>query len=297
MNYIDQIHKGKNDLWRWLLLLGVFFIPFFSKKISLVVINPLIKLVDKDANLQLGVLLFRSVLLLIIFYILFKLLHRRRFITLITGRKKISWYRYFFAFSIWAGLILISFSTSVFYSPEKYIWNFKLYPFLELLFVLLLLVPLYILFNVVLLHGYLYQFFAKVFKGNVLFLIVLIVLISSYNFLQDNFINKNVGYQIIVMYVAINVVTTLSTYLDDGIETILGMRTANTLMGMLYITSSVHPVKQSALFFKLEGPNILLLVYYTALIACPIYLAILSKTYDWDWSVIFNNKMKNKELE
>lgn len=290
MKYIYQAFKGKSDLWRWLLMLIVFFTLSLNKKISGYLIKPLFKLVGNNANFQLSVLLFKSVLLLLVFYVFFKILHKRKFVTLITGRNKVNWFRYFFAFSMWAMLMIISFTISVVQNPDDYTLNFTYAKFLELLTLLAILVPLQVLFNEVLLHGYVYQFFAKIFKKKRVFLIVLIVLLSFYDLTRNNFILKEIGWQILILNVAMNLVMTLSTYIDDGIETILGMKTANNFVGLLYVVSSASPIKHSALFVNSSGTNIFMLVYFTAFVVCPVYLFILSKTYRWDWSKLVSKK-------
>ena len=87
-----------------------------------------------------------------------KFLHKQSITHLTTTRKKIDWKRFWFIFLLW-GIVSSSFVLIDYYflTPEDYVFNFNLKPFLILCVIAILLVPLQTSFEEYLFRGYLMQ--------------------------------------------------------------------------------------------------------------------------------------------
>ena len=145
--YIAQAYKGLHEWWHYLLGLIIIFIAW-----QLVGMIPLgialgIKALDSgnipmdipQMSQLLGSNLFLFLMLLSfacgLFGVIFtsKVLHKLSFLRLTTTRKKVDWKRFWFVFILW-GIISISFVLIdyFFFTPEDYVLNFKLQPFIIL---------------------------------------------------------------------------------------------------------------------------------------------------------------------
>ncbi|MBD0832118.1 CPBP family intramembrane metalloprotease [Aestuariibaculum sp. TT11] len=94
---------------------------------------------------------------LLALFLVVKYLHKQSFTQLTTSRKTINWKRFWFVFVLWgvisSSLVLVDY----FMSPENYMFNFKLVPFLFLCLVAIIFVPLQTSFEEYMFRGYLMQ--------------------------------------------------------------------------------------------------------------------------------------------
>ena len=173
MNFIQQAYKGKNDWWRYLLMtLFVFFGWQIIGIIPLVVVALLnsngiaeFELAAADNFMSLGInsnlYLFSMIMMfavgLFFIFLGIKSIHKRSITSLLTSRKKLDWKRVLFAFGVWFLISLVILSIDYFGTPENFVWNFKLVPFLLLVAISFLFLPLQTSFEEVLFRGYLMQ--------------------------------------------------------------------------------------------------------------------------------------------
>lgn len=86
-----------------------------------------------------------------------RVLHSQSFKHLTTTRRQIDWKRFWFIFVLW-GVVSSSFVLVDYYlTPEDYLWNFDLIPFLILCVIAIVLIPLQTSFEEYLFRGYLMQ--------------------------------------------------------------------------------------------------------------------------------------------
>lgn len=293
MRFHKQFYKGKYSWWRWLIVLALFITPFLSKEILKRFLYPIL-ITTKDSSFKLGLLFFRGAILLFLFLIIFKILHKRNILTLLTRREKFDSLRFLLGFSIWAVLILVVFSIGVILHPDFYTWNFKPQKFFKLAFVVILIAPFLAIFKTLLYQSYVYQFISYICKGRKWFLIIFIILLACLDFFRDGFMTRHVGNIILINFITLNAMLALITYLDEGVEIVMGMRIANIIISFLYITSSIHPIQHDALFLKTSGPNVFLLVYVNSFILYPLFVIILAKIFKWkNWKEKLFNKNIN----
>ncbi|MGI9531591.1 MAG: CPBP family intramembrane glutamate endopeptidase, partial [Lutimonas sp.] len=158
MRYLEQVFKGKNDWWRYLLsLITVFFgwqvvgvIPIFfvalnkSENLDELMASSESMFMDLgiDSNMYLLVMLLSFVFGLIFLLISVKRIHHRSIVSLVTSREKIDWKRVGYGFAIWFLFSILSIAVDYVISPEHYVFNFKPEPFAILLLISVIFMPL-----------------------------------------------------------------------------------------------------------------------------------------------------------
>jgi membrane protease YdiL (CAAX protease family) len=114
-----------------------------------------------DSNLMLFLVMLSYVAVAVAIYFVVKLLHRQSLMQVTTSRKKFDWSRFFFSFTIWGFFSVISTLIVYYVSPESFVLNFKLVPFLILVVVGTLLIPIQTSCEEYIFRGYLMQGFAN----------------------------------------------------------------------------------------------------------------------------------------
>ncbi|WP_223154661.1 CPBP family glutamic-type intramembrane protease [Aestuariibaculum sediminum] len=170
--YIAQAFKVLHDWWRYLLgviivVFAVFIgqVPFtiavmfkaFKDGLKLSELNETAMLSYLEPNMNLFLMLLSFAVGLLALFLVVKYLHKQSFTQLTTSRKTINWKRFWFVFVLWgvisSSLVLVDY----FMSPENYMFNFKLVPFLFLCLVAIIFVPLQTSFEEYMFRGYLMQ--------------------------------------------------------------------------------------------------------------------------------------------
>ncbi len=173
--YIIQAFKGLHDWWRYVLglaiaIIGVFVfsiphgiaitlktLPWGPQIDQSKMSDPvyLMGLFESNVNLVFILLPFAGGLVFLLCAV--KWLHKQSMTSLVTARPKIDWRRFWTIFFFWgllsSGLVLLDY----YMSPEDYMLNFQLQPFLILSVIAILLVPLQTSFEELLFRGYLMQ--------------------------------------------------------------------------------------------------------------------------------------------
>lgn len=173
--FIEQAYKGLSDGWRYIIGFIIVFvigwqiigaIPImgsaFMRSPDLISFaksseEMFIDLYEGENNLYLLLMLFTFIGGLIALIPVVKYLHKQKFVTMLTARSKFDWKRVLFAFGIWAAFSIITTLVAYYLSPESLQWNFNLMPFLGLLAIALLILPLQTSFEEFLFRGYLMQ--------------------------------------------------------------------------------------------------------------------------------------------
>lgn len=284
MNYLKQIYKGETHWWRWLFVFGILLPPFLKSFLWDYILEPLREVLPKGKYISMALSLSVSMFLLIIFYVLFKYLHKRQFITLITSRKKVGWMRFWLGFSIWGLLSMLVFSFSVISSPEDYQWNFSLIPFLKLFVVSVVFMSVKAFYITVLMKGYVLQGATYFLKKPWLSLLVVVALFSFFMYKNQSEQVGLMGNHILVHFIATSILLGVITILDDGLEIVLGMTLANDLISELFITSRSYAVHTDSILIQESSPDIMYMIYVTVFFMYPMCFYLLNKVYKWgDW--------------
>lgn len=295
-NFILQAYKGKNEWWRYVLMILWVFVGWqFFGVIPLLLTavthassitefkrsagNQFLDL-GIDSNLYLTMMIASFAIGLLFIFWGIRFIHRRGFKSLLTSRTYFDWKRTFFAFSLWGIMALGLLALDYFTNPEAYIWNFKALPFFILVLVSLLLLPLQTSFEEILFRGYLMQGLAILSKNKGIALVLTSVLFGLLHIFNPEV--EKLGYIILIYYIGTGLLFGMTTLLDEGLELSLGMHAANNIVAAIFITANWTVFQTDALFIDTSEPNLSIEMYIPVLVIYPIILLILNKKYKWE---------------
>jgi len=294
--YIEQAYKSLHEGWRYI----IGFLIIFILGWQLLGVIPLMvgswmradgidsfteageesfyPLFEGESNLYLILALCTFLGGLLGLIIVIKYIHNQQFTTLITARKKIDWSRVFFAFSIWALFSIVTTVLAFYLTPEDLVWNFNLMPFLGLLAITLILLPLQTSFEEFLFRGYLMQGIG-VAAGNKWVPLI----ITSFIFGLMHALNPEIeklGYSILSVYIGLGFFLGIITLMDDGMELALGFHAANNMLIALLVTSDWGALQTNAIFRDVSEPSAIGQIV-PIFIVLPILIFIFAKKYKW----------------
>ena len=296
--YIKQVFKNKHDWWLYLAGLALIAIAVVLGQIPHTVVlfskalqsgvelgeldpNKMMQLLESNLNLFLMLLSFAVGLLGL--FIVVKFLHKQSITSLTTSRSKIDWKRFWFAFLFWGFISVIMIMIDYVSSPENYVFNFELKPFLILVAIAAVLVPFQTSFEEYLFRGYLMQGIGVICKNKWVPLIVTSVLFGVLHIANPE-IDK-LGYILLVHYVGTGFFLGIITLMDEGLELALGFHAANNLFTALLVTADWTAFQTNSIFRDISDPDIgVFEIFSSVLIIYPILIFIFAKVYKWtDW--------------
>ncbi|WP_026730384.1 CPBP family intramembrane glutamic endopeptidase [Flavobacterium denitrificans] len=223
-------------------------------------------------------------------YLVVKYLHKQTLLSVTTSRKKVDWNRILFSFVVWAICSGLSFWAVYLKDPEKFIWNFKLIPFLILVVVATLLIPIQTSTEEYVFRGYLMQGFANLAKNRWFPLLMTSLIFGSMHVFNPEV--AKMGYIIMVYYIGTGLFLGVITLMDEGMELALGFHAANNLTGALLVTSDWTVFQTHSIFKDMSEPSAGLDVILPVVIVYPILLLVFSKKYKWtNWKEKLTGKI------
>ncbi len=297
--YIAQAFKGFHEWWRYLLGTAIIVIAVIIGQIpfTAAVLYKAMKDGDNllgldetkmmgllEPNLNLFLMLLSFAVGLAGLLLVTKHFHKLSFKDLTTTRKKIDWKRFWFIFFLWgivsSSFVLIDYSLT----PEDYIFNFKLVPFLILSVIAIVLVPLQTSFEEYLFRGYLMQGIGVIVKNKWVPLITTSVVFGLLHIANPEV--EKLGYVIMIYYIGTGLMLGIMTLMDEGMELALGFHAANNLFTALLVTADWTAFQTHSIFKDMSDPETmgLMEIFVPVFVVFPILLFILSKKYNWtDW--------------
>ena len=259
----------------------------------------ILSLFDSNVNLFFMMLPFVGGLLFLIIVIRF--LHKQSFVSLTTSRKKIDWKRVSFSFFFWgilsSGLILLDY----YLSPNDYLINFNLKPFLILSALAIILVPIQTSCEEYLFRGYLMQGLGIISKNRLFPLIMTSVVFGLMHYANPE-VDK-LGSIMMVYYIGTGLFLGIITLMDEGLELALGFHAANNLFTVLLVTADWNACQTHSILKDVSEPSAGVDILIPVLIIFPIILFVFSKKYGWtNWKEKLTGKIEevvvidNKQL-
>jgi membrane protease YdiL (CAAX protease family) len=292
--FLEQGIKPENKFWKYLLGSLLIFVASFVGQIPLSAVvlfetffnkkpypkNDEILMKMFEPNLTLFLIMISFVFALTGVYYVVTKLHNQSFLSVTTSRKKIDVKRILFSFLLWAGVSILSFLYVYFKSPENFIWNFKLIPFLILVLIGTILIPIQTSTEEYVFRGYLMQGFANLAKNKWFPLLMTSLIFGSMHWFNPEV--TKMGNIIMIYYIGTGLFLGIITLMDEGIELALGFHAANNLVGALLITSDWSVFQTHSLFIDKSEPSAGFDVILPVVIIYPILLFIFSKKYNWN---------------
>lgn len=307
MNYFTNTLKGKNEWWRYLVLILISFvggaqiigaIPFgivaVFKSMQLG-INPTsenimnLKLLEIDQNFGLFMLMIPFVVGLFTLLLLYKPFHKRSYKSVFSGYDKIRWGRFFSAAGIWAGFMAIYLIIDYYLNPGDFQLNFNLSSFIPLVIVTLIMIPIQASYEEVLFRGYLAQGIGTLTKNKLLAIIIPALLFGLMHIINPE-VEKYGFWLVMPQYITFGLVFGLISVLDDGIELAMGAHTANNAFLSLFITSDASALQTPAVFVNNNMDPVKDLI--VMVLISIVFILTLSKLYAFKFSSLFSKISK-----
>ncbi|WP_264553972.1 CPBP family intramembrane glutamic endopeptidase [Flavobacterium sp. N2038] len=232
-----------------------------------------------EPNLTLFLVMISFAFALVGVYFVVKYIHHQTFLSVTTSRKKVDWKRILFSFGLWSFFSVLSFVAVYFKSPESFVWNFKLVPFLILFVVGSVLIPIQTTTEEYVFRGYLMQGFANLARNRWFPLLMTSIIFGSLHIFNPEV--EKMGYIVMVYYIGTGLFLGVITLMDEGMELALGFHAANNLVGALLVTSDWSVFQTHSIFKDMSEPSAGFDVILPVVVVYPILLFIFSKKYNW----------------
>jgi membrane protease YdiL (CAAX protease family) len=259
--YLDLVHQGKNDWWRYVLavllilcmwqILGA--LPSVFLLVWTMISNNLPAnagagdlLPGTDPLVSFVVLMLASVFFVLGVYLAVRFIHRRPFRTLITPARSMAWGRLLQGFGVWFVLAgLMSVLEAVLY-PGRYVWTPDLRHFIPFVFLALILVPIQTSAEEFFFRGYILQGLGLRVRS-----IWALSVISGVLFMVPHFLNPEASVNYALMglyYFSMGAFLAYITLCDGRLELALGVHAANNLFSALFANYTVTVMPSPSLF-------------------------------------------------
>ncbi len=299
MKHLSFGLQGNNRWWKYLVLvlaslfggqtvgaiplLIVIVFQIFARK-GRIQLNPEnsgdLSVFGIDPNLRLFLMIIPFVISLLVLLLLFKPLHKRDTKTMITGSRKIRWSRFFIGTGVWLLLSALYSIISYLLNPGNFVFHFDFQPFIILVLICVIFIPLQSSYEEMLFRGYLAQGVAAWTKIK-----WLAILLPSLLFAALHLLNPEVGaygfWLVMPQYFLFGVVFGIVTVLDDGAELAMGAHSANNVFLSVFFSSKVSALQTSALFIQQKVDPLLDLV--VLIISFMLFVVILALVFKWDF--------------
>lgn len=298
--YIEQGYKGKIGLWKYILPPGLFILfmifNYYASVNSPVSADEAIRqLIDQlGSNITLIILLgpLAFGLLLILGWV--KLVHEQTIVSLTTSRNKIDWKRMLFAFFLWGGITTAIVVIDYMVSPDHYELNFQLIPFLILLVISVLLIPLQTSFEEYMFRGYMMQGIGIIARNRWVPLVVTSVIFGLMH-IGNPEVGK-MGFGILIYYIGTGFFLGIITLMDEGLELALGFHAANNLFTALLVTADWTAFQTNSVLKDVSKPGLGFDVLFPIFVVFPILLFIFARKYRWtNWKQRLLGKVHKPE--
>mgnify|MGYP003384043755 FL=1 len=295
MDFLQRGFTGYNTIWLYVLTMVLVFLGIQVASIPLIIAA--FSTVDFDmsrflkgaessfmdigmnSSLYLFLMIFTFAVAIWVLFLCLKYFHKKKFISIITSRKKIDWQRVFYAFSVWGLISIVFIFIGIFLSPEDYTWNFKLIPFTILLLVSLLFLPFQTSAEELVFRGYLMQGFAILAKNRWFPLLMTSVIFGLLHGMNPEV--EKLGYITMVFYIGTGLLFGIITLMDEGIELALGLHASNNIVAAFLVSTDWTVFQTDALYIDTSEPSVGLEMFFPVLVLYPMLLFVFSKKYSW----------------
>jgi uncharacterized protein len=266
MNFLETAFTGKNNWWRYVVMIVVtliasntigslpLIIALFAKAaddpgvITQFAENPgNYGLLGLDSFTGLIVMIFPFIAGLAAFVILVKPLNGRTFKMTLTGSGKIRWSHFFISALVWLILSAIYLFVYLKIDPSNFMINNQTISLLLISVIAIVFIPFQAAYEEVIFRGYLMQGFATVLRYRWFPLIMTSVLFGLLHSLNPEV--KEFGFfTMMPQYIVFGLIFGIVTIMDDGIEASMGAHAANNIFLVIMVTHESSALQSPALY-------------------------------------------------
>ncbi|PBJ14354.1 CPBP family intramembrane glutamic endopeptidase [Flavobacterium sp. ACN6] len=307
--FLEQGIKPENKFWKYLIgsvfiiaasfvgqipiTAAVFYKTFSEKKAFPTTNDEIMKMFESNTTLFLVMISF--VFAFAGIYFVVKYIHHQTLLSVTTSRPKVDWNRICFSFFLWTFFSLLSFLFVYLRSPEQFVWNFRLVPFLILVVLGSILIPIQTSTEEYVFRGYLMQGFANLARNRWFPLLMTSVIFGSMHWANPEV--AKMGNVIMIYYIGTGLFLGIITLMDEGMELALGFHAANNLIGALLVTSDWSVFQTNSIFKDISEPSAGIDVILPVVVIYPILLFIYSKKYRWtNWKERLTGEINKTEV-
>ncbi|WP_264538474.1 CPBP family intramembrane glutamic endopeptidase [Flavobacterium sp. N1736] len=302
--FLEQGIKPENKFWKYLIGSVIIITASFIGQIPFSVAVLYESFMDKkgfptdnaevmkmfEPNMTLFLVMISFAFAFAGIYFVVKYLHNQTLLSITTSREKIDWNRVFFSFFLWSVFSILSFLVIYLRAPENFVWNFKLVPFLVLVVLGSILIPIQTSTEEYVFRGYLMQGFANLAHNKWFPLLMTSLIFGSMHVFNPEV--AKMGYVIMVYYIGTGLFLGVLALMDEGMELALGFHASNNLVGALLVTSDWTVFQTHSIFKDLSEPSAGLDVILPVVVIYPILLFIFTKKYNWsNWKEKLTGKI------
>jgi membrane protease YdiL (CAAX protease family) len=313
MNHLESAFKGKNDFWRYLVMIAAVFlasntvgaIPLIIALAMAVVHNPDVatqlaqnpsdySVLGLDPYTGLSFMLFPFLVALLAFFLLIRPLNNRTFKMTINGTNRFRWSHFLISFLVWLVISGIYLFVYLKVEPSNFRINNTGISLLFISLLALLLIPFQAAFEEVVFRGYLMQGFALTLKNRWFPLLMTSVLFGLMHSLNPEV--KEFGFiSMMPQYMLFGLIFGLVTIFDDGIEAAIGAHSANNIFLIIMVTSKSSALQTPALF---EQTKVFPGIEFSGLLISGVaFILILKGIFRWkDLNVVANPVREKSEV-
>jgi uncharacterized protein len=304
MNHLESTFKGKNNLWRYIVMIALVLVasntigalPLIIALVLKSTSNPEVfsqlsanpndySILGLEPNVGLIMMLFPFIAGLAAYVLAIKPLNNRTVINTINGTGKIRWSRFFISALIWLLLSAVYLILYLKIDSSNFTMSNRTSSLIILVLISVSLIPFQGAFEEVLFRGYLMQGFAVLVKNRWFPLVTTSVLFGLLHAFNPEV--KEYGFfTMIPQYLLFGLIFGVITILDDGIEAAMGAHSANNIFLCIMVTSKSSALQTPALY---EQQNIHPWTEFAGLLVTGIaFILVLKIIFKWnDFSVIF----------
>ncbi len=288
MDYIQNAYKSEYQFWKYLIIpggfIGLIVLNFLAITVLDLDVDTIIQseIKAKGSNRFLIESLLTFVIGLVLLFLWVKYIHKQTLITLTTARNKIDWKRVWFMFILWGAVSSSLVLVDYYLSPEGYEFNFNLQPFLILVVIAVVLIPIQTSFEEYLFRGYLMQGIGVIAKNRWFPLLITSVIFGLMHIANPE-VDK-LGPVIMVYYIGTGLFLGVITLMDDGLELALGFHAANNLFTALLVTADWTAFQTNSILKDLSDPSKMALaeIFVPVFVVFPLLLCVLARKYKWN---------------
>lgn len=205
-----------------------------------------------DRNIILLLLFGMFVFAFLGFLIGLKKIHKKTLTSVLTGYQTFRFKRFWFAFAIWATMLIFTVLLAFIFEPNSLSINFNIGGFTVSLVLMLVFMPIQTGVEEVIFRGYLLQGLSQVFKNGIIPLLITSSLFGLAHMGNPEVQAYGVGLML-PYYVGFALFLGTLTLLDEGLELAFGIHFANNIISSILITQPNSVIKTYAIFEAKPG--------------------------------------------